>query len=90
MKRTLIVMLASAVAVCAADPFAGTWKLDVAKSKSDGPMAKSATVTITAIENGQTVMMQGVSAEGKPVKTSSRRSSTARITPLPVLRSRTR
>jgi hypothetical protein len=70
MKCIALATLLSAVALCAADPFEGTWKLNVAKSKSDGSLARSATVTIKAIDNGQTVTMEGISAEGKPTKTS--------------------
>jgi hypothetical protein len=69
MKRGLILAMFAAVALCAADPFVGTWKLNVAKSKSDGPMNQSATVTIREIDNGHRVSLDGISADGKPAKT---------------------
>jgi hypothetical protein len=69
MKRIVVVTLLFAIALCAADPFVGTWKLNVAKSKSELPMNKSATVTIKAIDNGHSVSLEGVSADGKPAKT---------------------
>ncbi len=51
----------------AADPFVGTWKLDVAKSKASGPglLHKSETIVIVAQENGGIYTFDGVDAEGK-------------------------
>jgi hypothetical protein len=64
---TIILMLALASAAMAADPFVGTWKLNVAKSKySPGPPPKSATVKIEAQDNGLKIVANGVNAEGKP------------------------
>ena len=48
-----------------ADPFVGTWTLNVAKSKySPGPPPKSATVVITTQNKIATVMMDTVNAAG--------------------------
>jgi len=52
----------------AADPFVGTWKLNLAKSKySPGPPPKNLTITYAATENGIKATTEGVNAEGKPV-----------------------
>lgn len=50
MKKTLGLLILCALALVAADnPFVGTWKLNVAKSKfSPGPPPQSETVTIDA------------------------------------------
>jgi len=45
---------------------AGTWKLNVAKSKfSPGPAPKSGTRTHTAVDGGIKVVTDGVNSEGK-------------------------
>lgn len=50
------------------DPFIGTWKLNLAKSKySPGPAPKSLTVTHEAVGQGVKVTVKGTDAEGKPV-----------------------
>lgn len=50
------------------DPFAGTWKLNVAKSSyNPGPAPKSGTVTITSEGSTVTVVVDGVSAAGEKV-----------------------
>ena len=54
-------------AVRGADPFVGTWKLNLAESKYDpGPAPKSATVKIEASEGGISYTSEGVDAEGNP------------------------
>jgi hypothetical protein len=50
------------------DPFAGTWKLEVAKSSyKPGPAPKSITLAIEAAGKGMKVSVDGVGADG-PVK----------------------
>jgi hypothetical protein len=52
-----------------ADPAYGVWKLNVAKSHfSPGPAPKEATVTIEAAGPGRKVSVEGVAADGTPVK----------------------
>jgi hypothetical protein len=54
----------------AADPFVGTWKLNLAKSKySPGPPPKNVTITYEATENGIRATTEGINAEGKPIAT---------------------
>jgi hypothetical protein len=49
-------------------PFIGTWKLNAAKSKSDGvPLPKSLTRTITADGSGLKYAYEGVGADGSAV-----------------------
>jgi hypothetical protein len=76
MKRTFY-MLAILVAVAAvtagslvaqANPFVGTWKLDVAKSKYEGaPAPKSLTRTVTAEGAGLKYSFAGVAADGSKI-----------------------
>jgi hypothetical protein len=73
MKRIvwLVALLVAAVfaysAVAQDNPFLGTWKLNVAKSKFEGaPAPKSLTRTITADGSGAKYSFEGVSADGKP------------------------
>ena len=55
----------------AADPFVGTWKLNVAKSKiNPGPPPKSEIATFAAQENGLKLAVDIVEADGKAVKVS--------------------
>src|SRR5262249_29906014 len=50
------------------DPFIGTWKLNLAKSKySPGPSPKSQTVTYEAVGQGYKVTIKTTDAEGKPI-----------------------
>jgi hypothetical protein len=47
----------------------GTWKLNVAKSKfSPGPAPKSLTVKFEAAGKGVKITVEGISADGKPMK----------------------
>jgi hypothetical protein len=72
MKRMLKVvailfftLTAAGMVLAQGDPFVGTWKLDVAKSKYDpGPAPKSQTRTWDA--SGK-VTVEGINAAGKPV-----------------------
>jgi hypothetical protein len=64
---TLVIFtLATAMGVMAADPFVGTWKENVAKSKfNSGPPDKSSMVTFTAQENGLKLSADSLDADGK-------------------------
>jgi hypothetical protein len=63
---TIIFILALATLAMAAEPFAGTWKLNVAKSQyNSGRPDKSSTVTFAAQENGLKLVADGVDADGK-------------------------
>lgn len=62
----MVVVLALATIAMAADPFVGTWKLNVAKSKfNPGPPPKSWTVKIEAVDNGLRNEGDVVNADGK-------------------------
>jgi hypothetical protein len=60
-----------AVSLLAADPypFAGTWKLNVAKSKFEGPIKPPKEETIFIQEQGDQVIetVKGVAADGLPI-----------------------
>ncbi len=62
----LIVAAVAAVPALAQDnPFVGTWKLDVTKSKSEpGPALKSQTRTVVAEGAGAKYSFEGVRADG--------------------------
>jgi len=61
----VILVLTLATIAVAADPFVGTWKLNVAKSKSTGPAPKSEIFTITAQGGGFKWASESVAADGK-------------------------
>jgi hypothetical protein len=66
--RFAIALLGLAVVLSAADPFAGTWKLNTSKSKSKtGKLPKEQTVTITEEGSNLDVTIKGISAEGTPI-----------------------
>ncbi len=66
----MLIVLASATAVLAADNFSGTWKLNVAKSKySPGPAPQSGTTKIEATADGLKISADGMNAEGKKTHT---------------------
>ena len=68
LTRIAIALLGLAVVLSAADPFAGTWKLNPSKSKYKiGKPAKEQTVTITEEGSNLDVMIKGVSADGTPI-----------------------
>lgn len=75
MRRMIFVLAILTFGVVAANPlmaqdnpFLGTWKLNVAKSKVEGvPMPKSLTRTVTADGNTVKYSFEGVGAEGAPV-----------------------
>lgn len=59
-------MMLVAATLWAADPSAGTWKLDVAKSKySPGPAPKSATITYEETADGIKRTGETINADGK-------------------------
>ena len=50
------------------DPFIGTWKLNLAKSKySPGPPPKSQTATYDAAGDGVKVTVKGTNGQGQPI-----------------------
>ena len=64
----IALVLALSAVVMAADPFVGTWKLNISKSKyNPGPPPKSSTVNAEAQDNGVRIVVNGVNSEGKPV-----------------------
>ena len=65
-SRVLIGILATALALSAADMFSGTWKLNLAKSKySPGPAPKSLTITATMEGDWVVTKAEGVDSTGK-------------------------
>ena len=67
MVATIILTLALATVVLAADPFVGTWKLNIAKSKASdsSAMVKSETVKTVSVDNGLKSIIDGVDLESK-------------------------
>src|SRR5262245_27489679 len=73
MQRLLAAFCLFCVALLAADnPFLGTWKLNMAKSKgTPGTMDKEATQVFEEDGNGIKRTFTAVNAEGKPINMSS-------------------
>jgi len=72
MKRVLFVLLllvfSSGSLFAQNNPFEGTWKLNLAKSKFEpGPAPKSLTRTIVAQGDGAKYTFDGIAADGKPI-----------------------
>jgi len=64
----VVVILSTAISVCAADASLGTWKLNIEKSRFDpGPAFKSETRTYQAQPMGIKVTIKTIDADGKPV-----------------------
>jgi hypothetical protein len=63
----IIIVLALVTAAVAADPFIGTWKMNVSKSKAQNPsmLPKSEIITNEGVDNGLKTNYDGVDAEGK-------------------------
>src|SRR5438552_7362767 len=62
----VIAVAAFALTASAADMLAGTWKLNVAKSKySPGPAPQSNTIKFEAVEGGIKLVADGVDSQGK-------------------------
>jgi len=64
---TILVLALATAAMAADDPFVGTWRMNLTKSKFDpGPAPKSRIQTITTQGNGHKVVTDSVSADGTP------------------------
>ncbi len=61
-------MLTLAATAFAADPFIGTWKLDVAKCKSSDPSLINKSETLQNLSQGKAIktIFDGVDSQGKP------------------------
>ena len=68
--RLVFMLLAAAVALVAADPFVGTWKVNPAKSKfKTGTAPKDQTVTISESGADLDIAVKGTAADGTPMST---------------------
>jgi len=75
MKRVLALVSLAALSLVASsvlqapdNPFVGTWRLNLAKSKFAGtPAPKSKTRTVVARGNGEKVSYDGIAADGSPI-----------------------
>ena len=67
-SSVFVVLSLATVALAADDPFVGTWKLNLAKSKfSPGPPPKTSTITFETQGKGFKFVGDGVNAEGKAI-----------------------
>jgi len=64
----LLVCLAAAATAVAADVFAGTWKLNEAKSKVGAGLGKNSTVVYEEMGDSVKVTIEGTTADGKAFK----------------------
>jgi hypothetical protein len=68
--KLVFLFLAVAVALVAADPFVGTWKVNPAKSKfKTGTAPKEQTVTISESGGDLDIAVKGTAADGTPMST---------------------
>jgi hypothetical protein len=65
--NTMVLVLALATVSIAADPFVGTWKLDVGSCTSQNPPPKSQIINIESQENGLKFVTDTVTADGKAI-----------------------
>jgi hypothetical protein len=66
--RLVLMLLAIATALVAADPFVGTWKVDPAKSKfKTGAGPKEQTATISESGGDLDIAVKGTAADGSPI-----------------------
>ncbi|MBL8292742.1 MAG: hypothetical protein JNN08_12940, partial [Bryobacterales bacterium] len=73
MLKTIVMLAVTAIALSAAEPYLGTWKANLAKSKySPGPAPKSVVATYT--KDGEWVVLKNdtVSADGQTVSRTNR------------------
>jgi hypothetical protein len=69
-SKPLLLVLAFAGTLLAADPFVGTWKLNSEKSKyKTGAPPKEQTVTFSEQGTELHVMVKGISSDGQPIST---------------------
>jgi hypothetical protein len=68
---SLLIVIALTSTAAATDPFLGTWKLNIPKSKFDGPPPKSSTATITAVGDKRKLTVHTVPANGPELNTES-------------------
>ena len=68
--RLVFMLLAVAMALVAADPFVGTWKVNPAKSKfKTGAAPKEQTVTISESGGDLDIAVKGTAADGTSIST---------------------
>jgi hypothetical protein len=68
LRNLLLALLLFPIALCASDPFAGTWKLNRDKSKEAADMPRlpqSETIVVEATDGGQKVTNDQITAKGK-------------------------
>jgi hypothetical protein len=66
--KFVLLLLAIAVPLCAADPYVGTWKMDVPKSKYErGARPREQTVTITKVGTDLDHKVAGTAADGSKI-----------------------
>ena len=69
--KLVLVLLGFAATLCAADPFAGTWKMNAAKTKFKvGTAPKEQTVTISESGSDLNVKVEGIAADGSKISVS--------------------
>ena len=68
--KLVLMLLAVAAALVAADPFVGTWKVNPAQSKfKTGAAPKEQTVTISESGGDLDIAVKGTAADGTPIST---------------------
>jgi hypothetical protein len=66
--KLILMLLGFAAVLCAADPYVGTWKMNLAKTKyKAGTEPKEQTITITEAGSDMTVAVAGTAADGSKI-----------------------
>ncbi len=69
LRNAIFMLLVTSIGLCADDRQAGTWKLNLEKSKytADHPAPKRITLTVQEQEGGLKVNVDGEDAQGNPI-----------------------
>jgi len=66
--KLLVVLFGLAATLCAADPFVGTWKMNLAKTKyKTGTAPKEQTVTISETGSEMSIKVEGTASDGSKI-----------------------
>ena len=59
--------VASGILLAQSNPFVGTWKLNLAKSKDPGAFPKEETLSVQVVDGQRQVTIKGTATNGSPI-----------------------
>jgi hypothetical protein len=62
-----VTLVASGILLAQSNPFVGTWKLNLAKSKDPGAFPKEETLTVQVVGGQRQVTIKGTATNGSPI-----------------------